>query len=267
MPYHKKIGPGTPALFVVLQDRSGSTPRALMAGMGVPINRAIASATNDCLRELVICASQRDGNLDMPLRVAVIRYNDGTVQPAFLGDLKGKRIVSIADLAHHPAGFADDDGIEIPFWVDDSADGSTPMAAAIRFAQKIVEEHIAAFPDTAAPVVVNISDGMPTDDGVASAAEGLRGVNCDDGATLLFNVHLSDASAQPILYPTSDTGLPDEHARLMFSLSSELPESMREAATRAGVSIEPGARVFIYNSDARELIRALRFGSIAAKAL
>ena len=51
-----------------------------------------------------------------------------------------------------------------------------------------------------------------------------------DGNALLFNLHISARGEKPDLFPTSEIGLADDHAWLLFRMSSPLaPSMLREA--------------------------------------
>ena len=93
------------------------------------------------------------------------------------------------------------------------------------------------------------------------AADAVRALSSDDGSVLLFNVHLSSHQATPIEFPESDEGLPDQYAKLLFSLSSLLPAYMRSAAQSEGYAVSDGTRGFVFNADMVAVIRFLDIGT------
>lgn len=80
---------------------------------------------------------------------------------------------------------------------------------------------------------------------------------------LLFNLHLSADAREPVNFPSSSSSLPDSHASMLFSMSSELPASMAEAAISLGYQVSPGARGFLYNAEATAVIEFLDIGTRA----
>jgi hypothetical protein len=78
---------------------------------------------------------------------------------------------------------------------------------------------------------------------------------------LLFNVHLSDQHSAPIEFPDDDVILPDHYARLLFSMSSTLPDYMRDMASMEGYRVSPRTRGFVFNADMVSVIRFLDIGT------
>jgi len=56
-------------------------------------------------------------------------------------------------------------------------------------------------------------------------------------------------------------GVPDEYARLLFMMSSVLPENLREASQSEGYVLGEQASGFAFNADLVELIRFLDIGT------
>ena len=50
-------------------------------------------------------------------------------------------------------------------------------------------------------------------------------------------------------YPTEEANLPDEFAKLLFRISTPLPEQFRRAADQIGISVPDGGRGFVFNGD------------------
>jgi hypothetical protein len=90
--------------------------------------------------------------------------------------------------------------------------------------------------------VIIISDGESTDGDPRAAAEAIRSLDTDDGPPLIMTVALSACGDEAILFPSSRDILPDEHARCMFDMASEMPEFMRDAASSEGFTVSDGAR-------------------------
>jgi hypothetical protein len=55
--------------------------------------------------------------------------------------------------------------------------------------------------------------------------------------------------------------LPDQYAKLLFRISSDLPGYMRAAAGAEGYQISDGAKGFVFNADLVSVIRFLDIGT------
>jgi hypothetical protein len=117
-------------------------------------------------------------------------------------------------------------------------------------------------------VVVNVTDGASTDGDPTALAHALGQISTVDGQALLYNVHITEHNLPPVEYPVSEAELPnDEFARLLFSISSPIPETSRTLLeTVAGRRVSPGARGLIFNGDAASIQQMFTFASAPAKA-
>jgi len=80
---------------------------------------------------------------------------------------------------------------------------------------------------------------------------------------LLFNLHLSSSRDPPVEFSDSKDDLPDEFARLLFEMSSVLPEKIRLEAESEGFEVTDESRGFIFNSDMVKVIQFLDIGTRA----
>ncbi len=135
------------------------------------------------------------------------------------------------------------------------------MSRALTRAHSVIKRWLADHPDCFPPIVINISDGEPTDGDPSNLAKNLQQLTSSDGNILLFNVHLSSQNATPIEYPDHEEGLPDKHARLLFRMSSSLPEYMRTFAHQAGFTVSENSRGFVFNADIVSVIQFLDIGT------
>ena len=125
------------------------------------------------------------------------------------------------------------------------ADGQAVALAACR-------NLLAAVPEVVAVV-------RPGDDALAAdlTVAGAKVIRCADadggmGRTLACGVGAT---------PDADEGLPDQFAKLLYSMSSVLPEAIREGAQREGFPVSEASRGFAFNADLVELIRFLDIGT------
>ena len=273
MPYTTEISRTNPSVFLFLIDQSGSMEDPFGAdAAGRKKADGVADAINRLLQNLVIKCAKQEGVRDY-YSVGVIGYG-GKVGPAFSGSLEGKDLVPISEIANNPArvdertrkvedgaGGLVDETTKFPVWFDSKAHGGTPMTAALTHAKDIlstwIDDHRTSFP----PIVINITDGESTDGDPSEAAQAVRDLATDDGNVLLLNLHLSSSKATSAQFPTSEDGLPDKYAELLFRLSSPLPPYMRGIAEDEGVSISDGARGFVFNADMVSVIRFLDIGT------
>lgn len=273
MPYQAEISRTNPSCFLFLIDQSGSMEDPF-AGGETTRRKAdlLADAINRLLQNLVIKCAKEEGIRDY-FHVGVIGYGE-RVGPALGGQLAGRELAPISDIGNLPARIEErkkkvEDGagglveqtIRFPIWFDPVCHGATPMAQALTLAHDVLARWLPQHPDSFPPIVINISDGEPTDGDPSTAAEALRSLATSDGNVLLFNVHLSSKGAKPIEFPAHPDALPDKHARLMFELSSPLTPAMRTLAQQEGFVIEEGSRGFVFNADMVSVIKFLDIGT------
>jgi hypothetical protein len=271
MAYSAEISRTNPACILILIDQSGSMEEPFSGSQRRKAD-GVADVTNRLLQNLVVRCAREEGIRDY-FHLGVLGYG-GEVAPAFRGPLAGRTLVPISEIGHAPARLEErtrerEDGmgglvrekVRFPIWFESVANGATPMCQALGRATGIVGEWVRQHPEGFPPIVVNISDGQPTDGDPTGIASELRGLRTADGEVLLLNVHLSAHSATPIQFPHSDAALPDAHARLLFNLSSPLTPGMLGAAREEGLQVSPGARGFVFNADIISLIKFLNIGT------
>jgi len=274
MPYGAQISRTSPSCFMFLIDQSGSMEDPIAGSTGRKADR-VADAINRILSGLIIKCAKSEGVRDY-YDVGVLGYASN-VGPAFKGELQGRPLVPISEVADKPARVDErtkkvDDGagglveqkIKFPIWFDPICEGGTSMVGALRQAQNLLQDWAARHPDSYPPIVLNITDGEATDgnaQAVLGAAQQLTSLATSDGNVLLFNCHISATDAQSIIFASSEAGLPDEHARLLFQMSSLLPDGLRDAARSEDLPVDDGARGFAFNADLEVLIRFLDIGT------
>ncbi len=151
-------------------------------------------------------------------------------------------------------------------WFDPVYAGGTPMDDAFKLAADKLKEWVEKYPNSFPPMVLNITDGEPNvPEAAESGAQVLQKVSTSDGDTLLFNCHISATGATAIEYPSADLGLPDDHSKWLFRISSDIPDVLVGNAQAAGLSaVTPGSRGFVYNATAGKLVKFLRIGTVVA---
>ncbi|MBZ0186794.1 MAG: hypothetical protein K8F91_11145 [Candidatus Obscuribacterales bacterium] len=274
MPYIAEISRTNPSCFVFLIDQSGSMQDPFGSVTGTKTKAmGVADAINRLLQNLVIKCTKSEGIRDY-YHVSVIGYGGKGVAPAFTGALKGKELVKISEIGNSPARLEErrrsvEDGqggmteqtFKFPVWFDPIAYGGTPMNAAFQRCTSITVKWLAEHPNCFPPIVINITDGESTDGDPFQAAYDLMTLSSADGDVLLFNLHISSSNHKPIEFPDSEAVLPDPHAKLLFSMSSALPEYMRTLVGKEGVLVSYNTRGFVFNADLVSVIRFLDIGT------
>ena len=267
--YKKPIGTSFPGLIMILLDQSSSMADNNKAGIA-------AAAVNEVIYEIML-ASRSGEQIKDRCFIGVIGYGESII-PVVGGNISQVAANPVrTEMVNKkvPDGAGDFLTVETEMyvWVEPSAQNGTPMAGAFEKAYSLIQTWIAKNPDSFPPIIINITDGEPSDfdqnTGTASkttaAAARLTELGTTDGKLLLFNAHISGSAAVEIQLPHSDEGINDKYARLLFSISSILPNRLLEEAKKGGLSPEPGARGFIFNSGAETLIKLLTFGSSVAR--
>jgi hypothetical protein len=238
-----------------------------------------ARALNETLLELLFTSQGEPGKARHYFDVGIFGYGlrpvaggEG-VEPAFGGKLAGQPLVALPDLRDNPIAVRETPSVDVgappsrvPVWVEPVYGHRTPMCQAVAVAGAHVYEWANAHPDSFPPIIINITDGMVTDSpyegaGLDEWAQRLVNIQTSDGPALLFNIFLTPAgSANPVMFPATDRGLPTPGPDL-FRISSLLPPPMVANAHSTGIPVEPGARGFGFNADAFNLVRFLEVGT------
>lgn len=172
--------------------------------------------------------------------------------------------------------------LELKQFVTPKSVGRASMANAFQLASALVTEWVTRARETVdedgnpitrddsldpVPLIINISDGEPIDceEDVRKYANEIMNINCPDGNPLIFNIHLSACSSKEICMPMTDSILPpnDKTSKLLFDISSALPETMIQEAKACGFSdAEVGVKTFMSNvTEVEKFVMFLNFGS------
>jgi len=272
LPYTAEISRANPAAFVFLIDQSASMSDPFVGESPKTKAEGVADAINRLLRELSIkCA--KEGDVRDYFHIGVIGYG-ARIAPAFGGELSGRELVPISEVANNPSRIderrkKEDDGagglveraVKFPVWFEPQAEGGTPMTAALTHAKTVVDGWLTQHPGSFPPIVINITDGESTDGDPSEIADAIKLQASADGSVLLFNVHLSSAGGPSISFPDTEASLPNDYARLLFAMSSYLPRHMQQIVADEGHPTTDGTRGFVYNADIVEVVSFLDIGT------
>jgi hypothetical protein len=278
--YKQQICRKTPGCVIFLLDQSDSmndgvagSKRSKAEALATTVNRFITDLITECLKgeptprhyfdlALIGCRTDAEGR--------------HVVGPAFQGPLEGRDVVSVVDLFNYPLKEVvkevdDGEGGLITrrsyVWYEKVAEGGAPMTHGLDRCTMTAINWISAHPDSFPPIVINVTDGEPTDGDPELAAETLRGLATSDGEVLLFNCHLSDKPTVGVLFPDNESQLPDDFARMLFRMSSPLPERSLSIAAGKGFEVSPGARGMVFNGDATAMIQLVPVGTVLERRL
>jgi len=278
MSHSQEISRQNKALFIFLLDQSFSMDEPLANSSNRKADE-LARAINGWLQNMVIECSKAEGFKDY-LDIAVIGYcsdeeGNAIIEPALIGPLAARELVSISEVAGSPARLDDvttfmqdeDTGemiempTQVPVGIDPKTQGGTPMCTAILKAIEIIDNWIPQHSTSYPPIVINITDGEPADGDPIPYADSLKQRATEDGEVLFFNCCVSSTPGDPFLFRGNGELMPDPFARLLFQMSSILPETTVQKAREMKQELEPNARGMAYNADMVTLIRFLDMGT------
>jgi len=164
------------------------------------------------------------------------------------------------------AGGIVEQSVKFPVWFEPMANGGTPMCDAIRKAGEELAAWCDAHPNSYPPTVLHVTDGESTDGDPEPLADALRQFATSDGNVLLLNLHVSAVPGNPISFPAADTGLPDQYAKTLFRMSSQLPEHLvKYAAQEKGHKMSSESRGYMFNAEAGEIADFFDIGTRASQ--
>ena len=154
----------------------------------------------------------------------------------------------------------------MPVWLQVKGKLWDPMRGMLEFVERPLAEWISQHPNAYPPTVIIVCDGWATDGDPLGAAQRIKNLRTSDGNALLFIVHLSSAETRPTMFPAQGRGLPSlgeatDDSRLMFQMSSALPEGIRRQAPSMDIPVEESSRGLILNADAVALGQFLDIGT------
>jgi hypothetical protein len=268
MLYSAQISRTNPACILLLIDQSKSMDEPFIGQEEQTKAAMVADAVNRLLQNIVLRSAKADGVRDY-FHVGVIGYGK-SIKSGLGGSVPHDVLVPISRLGNRPlrvedrkksvpdgAGGVIEQNVKFPVWFDPEASGSTPMCAAFAAAGICVNGFIEKYPDAFPPIVLNLTDGKPTDGNPQQNARAIRNMSTSDGNALVFNLYLSSAPGMPVYFIADEGLLADTYPRLLFRMSSELPPRMWEAARSEGFPVEPKARGVVFNADPTAVVRFL----------
>jgi hypothetical protein len=237
----------------------------------------VSDVLNRTLLNLVTRCTKADGVRDY-FEVGVIGYGNQGAENGLSGELSTQVLSPISVFERSPVRIEErkrkiDDGaggiveqsVKFPIWFEPVANGGTPMCAAIQRAAEVLAAWCDTHPDSYPPTVLHVTDGESTDGDPEMLAASLRQFSTSDGNVLMLNLHVSAMSGNPISFPAAESGLPDAFAKLLFRMSSPLPEHLIQITQEKGHKVSFESRGYIFNAEAGEIAEFFDIGTRASQ--
>jgi hypothetical protein len=227
----------TPALVIYLIDASYSMNDRCGATTKIAIvNQALREAIKDMVRRSI-----RDGIVLPRYKIAIFAYSTKVV------DVLGG-ICALPDLVKH--------GVPVI-----SADGETDTAAGFAAIETLLQDHLAEFRASPAPLICHLTDALITTNNPVPVVRRIQDMTVEDGSVLVENVYVADNMLRA---PVEDWSqwpgvskprqLTNDYARFLLQLSSPLPETYRQNMNNYGYHLQQGAALFFPGTHT-ELVR------------
>lgn len=272
----KQWSSANPGYIIFLIDQSASMGQTYSEGQ----NKAESTSLviNRTVNELILANSQGPKIKD---RVFISLIGYGGKGGNSVDDIRSDYLSSFADnplrleklrkkVSDGAGGLVEIED-EMAIYIEPSCptNGLTPMAEALDFAKQLIEGWIAKKPENPAPVIINVSDGMPYTGGNASVdiektistAKSIMNIESEDGNPLIFNIHLGKPPFKQTMFSSTINEVGDEEGKLLFNISSKVPEAYRDAARKHEFFTEGDSRGFVSNASPETLVKFIDFGS------
>lgn len=275
MPYVAEISRSNPTAFLFLVDQSGSMDEKMPSGKSK--TQFVADVLNRSLATLITRCTKSEGTRNY-FDIGVIAYGGNGTYNGFQGALSASIMHPISSIESSPLKIEDrskkiDDGaggiieqsIKFPVWFEPCANGGTPMCQAITTAAEELVTWCDSHPNCYPPTVLHITDGESTDGDPEQIASQLRQIQTNDGSVLMFNLHVSTSSSNQVKFPASESALPNEYAKLLFRMSSQLPEHLIRFAQEKEFAVGIESKGFIFNADPSLIVDFFDIGTRASQ--
>ncbi|QUB60859.1 VWA domain-containing protein [Prevotella melaninogenica] len=263
----------TPGYLIILIDQSGS----MMSPYEGETRTSFASKViNRVINEII----QKNFNGEKPKNrcfITVIGYNHNVKEicSGYLEDLYSNpvRIDSVKKKMPDGAGGIIEIDTKMPVWVEAiDKDGTTNMKGAFEMAKELVSKWMEDKPQNPAPVIINISDGIPYYNGqdisicmreTIDVANEIMNLSCEDGNVLIFNAEVGSENGTKVVFPNDKSAISSTGAgaEFLYEITSVVPEGYKEAATKNELPMSDNARGCIFHAEGVDLINLINFGS------
>lgn len=270
-PYEMQWSSATPGLLIILMDQSGS----MLNGYDGNDSKTVfaAKAVNRVIDTII----QKNFDGESPKNrcfISIIGYNHDVkeLNSGYLKELDANpiRVENLKKKESDGAGGIIEVDYPMPIWVEPiTQDGATNMKGAFEMAKAIIEKWMQDKPGNPAPVIINISDGVPFYDGkdvadcmkeTIGVAQSIMNLSVADGNVLIFNALIS-AAGQNQVFPNSLEECTKPESKFLFEISSIIPDAYKAIAKAKELPVKDGSRGCIFEADGVQLISLIDFGS------
>ena len=266
--YNAEISRSQPTAYVFVIDQSGSMANSM--GSGRTKAQFVADVLNKTLRDLIVRCTREEGVRDY-FSVGIVGYGDSGVLNGMSGDWlqpishvaeNTLRVEDRPKLVDDGAGGLAEQSVKFPVWFEAVNSGGTPMCEGIAKAAEIIADWCDQNPNSYPPTILHVTDGESTDGDPENNAGILRQISTNDGAALMYNIHVSSVSGEPVRFPSDESSLPNEYAKILFRMSSAFPAHIVDYARDAhGITLTAESRAMVFNGEAEEIVKFLDIGS------
>lgn len=266
----KQWSSANPGFLIILLDQSGSM---MDSYEGTTRTKFATLAVNKVIDNII----QKNFDGEAPKNrcfVSVIGYNQNVNElcSGWLKDLDANplRYETLKKKAPDGAGGIMEIEVNQPVWIEPiNQNGPTNMLGAFKLAKDLVVKWMGDNPDGPAPVIINISDGVPYYDGkdprecmreTVELAREIMNLSNNDGNVLIFNAQIDEGNGK-VVFPSNRTDVIQEEAQFLYDITSEVPESYKAAAAKNELPTKEGSRGCIFGADGVQLIQLIDFGS------
>ncbi len=298
--YEQELSRHYPGLFVILLDQSSSMSQKVV---GYPDGQTkagiVTRLVNIIIQEMIDRAGFEETGPKLGIRkkyayLSVLGYNE-SVKP-LLSTVETP--IDIPTLALNPRGsvpekrpITDNKGNVINtrtedkrFWITPSWGMNTNMTLAFEHARDVVKKWLNQAPELITPelgyqqprmecfppVVINVTDGYYNTGGnPRKVVDDICHMRTNNGNVLVFNCHFTTEKKRVLVFPKEVSEVKGiDHSgygydEQMFYMSSVIPETLRERASREiRRPVQEGARGIIYNASFEVLSQFLRWGTV-----
>ena len=250
----KQWSSATPGLLIILLDQSGSMLNDY-EGTGTSRTKYATLAVNKVIDNII----QKNFDGEAPKNrcfISVIGYNHDVKElcSGWLKDLDANplRYETLKKKTPDGTGGLVEVEVKQPVWVEPiDKDGATNMLGAFQLAKDLAEKWMVDHVDGPAPVIINISDGVPYYDRkdvrdcmkeTVDLAKEIMNLSNEDGNVLIFNAQID--SVPKAVFPSDRNEISQEAG----AAKNELPT-------------KDGSRGCIFGADGVQLIQLIDFGS------
>jgi hypothetical protein len=272
MPYTAQISRVNPACILILVDQSGSMKEPFGNTPDVTKDKVVADAVNRLIQNIVLRSAKADGVRDY-FHVGVLGYGQtlntlyggrvpfDILRPISQVGMAPLRVEERVNIDFDNQGNKFESKVMFPVWYEAKASGKTPMVEAVGAAVLAITSFVELFPNAFPPIVLNLTDGIPTDGNPQEMAKTLRALKTNDGNVLMFNLLLASIPSAPNYFLGDENLLTDKFSKLLFRMSSLLPQKVLDAARNEGFRLDPNARGVVFNADPTAVVRFLDIGT------